>query len=157
MDMTLLKSELVRDEGLRLSAYKDTVGCLTIGVGRNLDGNPLSRDELSLVGHNCRTKPITEEQAMCLLENDVARVMLQLDKALSWWVTLDEVRRRVLINMAFNMGIKKLLGFKRFLMTLNNASYAEAATEMLDSKWAEQVGKRADRLSIMMRTGKTVQ
>lgn len=157
MDISLLKSELVRDEGLRLSAYKDTVGCLTIGVGRNLDGNPLSDTERAAIGHDCRTQPITREQALYLLGNDIARVMVQLDRAVPWWVTLDEVRRRVLINMAFNMGIKKLLGFKRFLMTLNNAHYADAAMEMLESNWAVQVGKRADRLAIMMRTGMTVQ
>lgn len=156
MDMTLLKSELVRDEGLRLSAYKDTVGCLTIGVGRNLDGNPLTEPERSALGHDCRTQPLTRDQAMYLLGNDIARVMVQLDKAVPWWADLDEVRRRVLINMTFNMGIKKLLGFKRFLMTLNNAHYADAAMEMLESNWALQVGKRANRLAIMMRTGKTV-
>lgn len=156
MDITLLKSELVRDEGLRLSAYKDTVGCLTIGVGRNLDGNPLTESERKVVGHDCRTRPITREQAMFLLGNDIAKVMMQLDRAVPWWVTLDEVRQRALINMTFNLGIKKLLCFKRFLMTLNNAHYADAAKEMMESHWALQVGKRADRLATMMRTGKAV-
>lgn len=156
MNISLLKSELTRDEGLRLSAYKDTYGHLTIGVGRNLDGNPLSDDEIAVVGHDCRTCSITQEQAIYLLGHDIARVTVQLDRVLPWWTTLDDVRRRVLINMAFNMGTRNLVGFRRFLSALNKAQYAAAASEMLQSLWASQVGKRADRLATMMRTGSTV-
>lgn len=153
MDLSILRSELIRDEGLRLQAYEDTCGFLTIGVGRNLDGNPLSANELSAIGHNCRRLPITKEQACALLDNDVLTMSTALDKDLPWWRNLDEVRRRVLINMAFNLGIRGLMKFKQTLSMTRAGNYDAAAVCMLQSTWASQVGDRAKRLASMMRTG----
>lgn len=136
MDLAALLDELVRDEGLRLKPYKDTVGKLTIGVGRNLDD----------VG-------ISEAEAKHLLENDVARTVAALDRALPWWATLDEVRQRVVLNLAFNMGVGKLLEFKNTLAAMQAGNYVGAANGMLASKWATQVGARAKRLAKMMATG----
>lgn len=136
MNLTALKSELVRDEGLRLKPYRDTVGKLTIGVGRNLDD----------VG-------ITKDEAMHLLECDIKRVKTDLDRALLWWRGMDEVRQRVLVNMAFNLGITRLMGFKNTLAAMQAGNYADAAKGMLASKWATQVGARATRLAAMMVEG----
>ena len=136
MNLTALKEELIRDEGLRLKPYRDTVGKLTIGVGRNLDD----------VG-------ITKDEAMHLLECDIRRVKDDLDHALSWWRGLDDVRQRVLVNMAFNLGITRLLGFKNTLAAIRAGNYVDAAKGMLDSKWAAQVGERATRLAAMMVEG----
>ena len=133
----MLRRQLIRHEGLRLKPYKDTVGKLTIGVGRNLDD----------VG-------ITEQEAMILLDNDIERTKLDLLKALPWINKIDSVRQDVLINMAFNMGIGGLLGFKNTLASVQSGNYADAADKMLQSKWAGQVGLRASELSNMMRTGK---
>lgn len=153
MDLSVLRSELVRDEGLRLEAYKDVCGFLTIGVGRNLDSNPLSASEVSVIGHDCRKLPITREQAGILLVNDILTASTALDKYLPWWKNLDEVRRRVLINMAFNLGISGLMGFKQTLSSIRSGDYVAAAGHMLQSTWANQVPDRADRLASMMRTG----
>jgi lysozyme len=135
-DMPTLLAELKRDEGVRLKPYTDTVGKLTIGVGRNLTDVGISDDECT-----------------ALLQNDIAKVLAQLDRSLPWWRKLDPVRQRVLVNMAFNMGMTGLLTFKNTLAAVQSGSYAAAAAGMLASKWATQVGARAERLADMMRTG----
>ena len=153
MNLTVMEQELERDEGLRLSAYKDPAEKLTIGVGRNLDDNPLSPAELLVIGHDCRTQPITKEQALYLLGNDIKATTLCLDRFLPWWANMDEVRKRVLINMCFNLGISRLLQFKETLHWMQLGHYNAAASCMAESKWAAQVGQRAVRLENMMRTG----
>lgn len=136
MDLATLKAELRRDEGVRLNPYKDTVGKTTIGVGRNLDD----------VG-------ITTEEADYLLENDIGRAAAGLDRALPWWRNLREVRQRALLNMAFNLGLPRLLGFKGMLGALQAGDYAAAAAEARDSAWARQVGARAERIAQMLKEG----
>jgi lysozyme len=134
-DMPTLVSELCRDEGVRLKPYVDTVGKTTIGVGRNLTDVGISQDECN-----------------ALLENDIGRTTAWLDRNLPWWSTLDPVRQRVLVNMAFNMG-GGLLSFANTLAAVQRGDYAAAANGMLASKWATQVGARATRLADMMRNG----
>lgn len=135
-DMQTLVSELSRDEGRKPRIYVDTVGKTSGGVGRNLSDVPFSDEEIDL-----------------MLTNDIARTTAALDKSLSWWRNLDPVRQRVIVNMAFNMGVAGLMTFKNTLAAVQNGDYAAAATGMLQSKWAAQVGARAVRLSNMMRTG----
>lgn len=137
MDIAALRADLARDEGLRLKPYTDTVGKLTIGYGRNLDD----------VG-------ISEDEAAVMLTNDIAKVMVQLDSHLPWWQQMDPVRQRVLANMAFNLGINGLLGFKNTLILMESGQYEAAADGMAQSRWHRQVGPRALRLEFMMRTGK---
>ena len=134
--MESLIRELTRDEGLRLKPYKCTAGKTTIGVGRNLDDVGISPDEAEI-----------------LLRNDIARAEEGLDVALPWWRTLDPVRQRVMVNMAFNLGIAGLLGFKNTVELIRCGEYLDAAQHMLASKWARQVGPRALRLATMMRDG----
>lgn len=129
-----IRDQLIIHEGMRLKPYKDNVGKLTIGVGRNLDDVGISREE-----------------AMQLLDNDINIVMDSLDLALPWWRTLDDLRSRAIIDMVFNLGITRFLGFKQMLIALKAKQYDLAAQEMLDSKWAKQVGIRAQTLAAMMR------
>ena len=131
-----IKDQLIRHEGLRLKPYRDTVGKLTIGVGRNLDD----------IG-------ISKEEALCLLENDLKRVERDLDRAVPYWKDYGDVRAAVLVNMCFNLGITRLLGFRKFLAAFHRGDFQTAANEMLDSKWAIQVGHRAVELANQMRTG----
>lgn len=135
MRLDLLKAALIREEGLELKPYVDTVGKITIGVGRNLTDNGIS-----------------EEEAMLLLDEDIAYVVVQMAK-LPWFSALDDVRQRVLADMCFNLGFKGLMSFKRTLAAVQDGDYTAAARHMLDSKWAQQVGRRAVRLSAMMQTG----
>lgn len=136
MDKSKLAEELTFDEALRLKPYRDTVGKLTIGIGRNLTDRGISKDE-----------------ALLMLNNDIDQVQGQLDTSLPWWRTLSDARQRVLANMAFNMGINSLLGFKTTLSLIQAGKFEDAATNMLRSLWAQQVGSRATRLAKMMKDG----
>lgn len=134
--METLVEQLIRHEGIRLKAYKDSVGKLTIGIGRNIDDTGISLEE-----------------AMMLLENDISRTIDGLKERLPWFGSLDRARQNVLVNMAFNMGIHGLLGFKRMLAAVKTGYYEAAAAEMLQSAWAGQVGGRAVELANTMRNG----
>ena len=134
--MGKLTEDLIRHEGLRLKPYRDTVGKLTIGIGRNLDD-----------------MGITTEEALFLLNNDITRVRTELVLAFRWFPQLSPVRRDVITNMAFNLGVPRLKRFKNMIRHIENASWTSAAKEMLDSKWAKQVGQRAVELAKMMKDG----
>lgn len=153
IDKAKLDSQLMLDEGLRLIAYRDQRGNLTVGVGRNLDSNPLSADELALVGHDARTQPITHDDALYLLHNDEAVVFNELDEHMPWWNYLDDVRGRVLADLCFNMGIYKLLVFNTFLALMHQGNYQDAADDLRDTLWYGQVGARGPRLIAMTSTG----
>lgn len=133
MNIDLLVEELERDEGKKNFPYRDTEGLLTIGVGRNIQQCGISDDEIAY-----------------LLKNNIAEVAADLDRSLPWWRNISEERQRVLANMCFNMGIDRLLGFKNMLAATQSGDYKTAASEMMDSQWAKQVGDRAKRLEQMM-------
>ena len=132
----LLVYELSRDEDVRTKPYKDSVGKLTIGVGRNLDDKGLSKAEINI-----------------LLNNDINDCESDLDRDMPWWRQLNDNRQRVLLNMCFNLGITRLKGFKSMLRDVQNGLYDQAAVEMIDSLWARQVGGRAVRLAKLMKNG----
>lgn len=135
-DAQKLRQMLELHEGKRNHLYVDTVGKATIGIGRNIEDIGVSDDEIRL-----------------MLENDIERAAAGLKKSLPWVVDLDPVRYCVLLDMAFNMGIYRFLQFKQTLAAVKQGNYDQAASQMLQSKWAGQVGKRAIRLSTMMRKG----
>lgn len=138
MDNSKLLDELVRDEGLRLRVYSDTKGIPTIGIGRNL------------------LKGISREEAYHLANNDIEEVVADLDRAIPWWAKLDEVRQRALVNLAFNMGIARLLGFHKMLSALQAVDFTTAAAELLDSHWKTDVGpERSGRIHAMILTGES--
>ncbi len=124
-----------RDVHGRHLPYYDSVGVQTLGYGRNLNNG------------------INESEAEYLLMNDVMEASESLGEALPWTEDLDDARRHVLLNMAFNLGINGLLGFHNTLEAVRTGRYADAAAGMLDSKWAGQVGSRAVELAEQMRTG----
>lgn len=136
MILSHIKEMLIKHERLMLKPYKDSVGKLTIGVGRNLDD----------VG-------IFEDEADLMLKNDIDRCIHDLNYHLTWWNDLDEVRQMVLVDMCFNLGIYGLLGFKNTLESIKTGDYEKASEQMLQSKWATQVHGRAIELSKMMKGG----
>lgn len=138
-DRAALIAELIRDEGERLSAYRDSVGLWTIGVGH-------------LLGADARMQRISQAESRALLEADIDAAGRVLDGLVEDWDGLDDIRQRVLLNMAFNLG-GRLGAFSRFLEAVHKRQWSRAAAEMLDSRWARQVGERAQRLASMMRTG----
>ena|ERR1700749_4678367 len=135
LDKGALRAQLIVDEGSRLKPYTDTVGKLSIGVGRNLTDVGISNDERDL-----------------MLDNDIARTIAWLDANLPWWKNLDDVRQGVIANMAFNLR-GRLLGFVSALAAMQVQNWQAAHDQMLDSVWARQVGARAQRLATQMLTG----
>lgn len=137
-----LLNQLRRHEGLRLDPYKCSEGYLTIGYGRNIETNGIS-----------------EAEAEFMLLNDLLACESEL-KTEGWYNQLDEVRRAVILNMAFNLGKPTLLKFRKFIGRLSDNDYEGASKEMVTgsdgvspSKWASQVGSRAYELADQMRTG----
>ncbi|WP_165856748.1 glycoside hydrolase family protein [Marinobacter sp. JSM 1782161] len=135
MNRQLLRSQLERHEGLRLEPYKDTVGKLTIGYGRNIEDNGISRDEADF-----------------MLDNDIDSIESEL-RRLPAYNALCASRQTVIANMAFNMGVPTLLQFRKMWAAIDSMDWARAAAEMMDSRWARQVGNRAVELSEIMRSG----
>lgn len=134
-----LTRQLRRDEGEVLHAYQDHLGYWTIGVGILIDKR--------------KGGGITPEESAYLLNNRMNEKQAEIVKRLPWTATLDEARFGVLVNMAFQMGVDGLLGFKNTLAMVRDGKYEEAAEGMLNSKWATQTPERAKRLSEQMRTG----
>ena len=130
-----IKTALREDEGLRLKPYRCTANKLTIGYGRNLED-----------------KGISEGEAYHLLTHDCIDAMNEAD-AFSWYRELSDIRKAVVVNMIFNLGINRFKGFKRMIAHIEQGAYDRASVEMLDSRWAEQVGSRSERLAEEMRNG----
>lgn len=122
-------------EGLRLKPYKCTAGKTTIGYGRNLDDVGLSNEE-----------------AEYLLMHDLENAENEASK-LDCYKKLNQNRKDILIEMVFNLGYPRLCGFKKMIQALDRGDYDGAANEMLDSKWARDVGERAKTLAYFMRIG----
>lgn len=135
-----MKSKLVESiklhEGWRNKAYQDSEGIWTIGYGRNLQELTINKSE----GEAWLCADIAEAKALALRFPE--------------YDSLDtHARKDVLVEMVFNMGPRRVAGFRNMLRAMRERDWDEAAMEMLDSKWADQVGKRAQRLSEQMRTG----
>ncbi len=133
--MDELLEQIKRHEGLRLKPYRCPSGKLSIGYGRNLEDSGISLEEAEL-----------------MLRNDISSLRNVL-RHYSWWESLDDVRKDAIVNMAYNLGVIGLLKFKRMIFALKKNDYDTAAIEMMNSKWAEQVGDRAKELSNQIRTG----
>lgn len=136
--MDELKEMLKRHEGFRDTIYLDSMGNPTVGYGHHLaTGSRITR----IVAEELLNSDITDAT------NDFLKLSLDRINKLNTW------RRRVIINMIFNMGLPKVLGFKKMWAAIENEDYETAHDEMLDSDWAEQVGDRAVELAEIMKAG----
>ncbi len=144
-------NRLILHEGLVLKPYRCPAGFLTIGVGRNLDTNPLSVKEKEALGDI--QSGVTADEAMYLLKNDIKRCEKELINHISFWYQLDDERQYALVDMCFNMGIKRLLCFRKMLNAMLIGDYRGAAKECLNSKYAHDVGMRAQRIARLIETG----
>jgi lysozyme len=135
MDLDAFKSHLRWAEGKRKFPYRCSADKITIGIGRNLEDVGLSDDEIDY-----------------LLENDIARVMDQAEK-LDYFSGLSPARQLVIADMIFNLGYPRFLRFKKLNAALAIEDYTLAAHEMMDSRWARQVGRRATKLRDIMLSG----
>lgn len=132
----IVMAQLRIDEGVKAKPYKDTVGKLTVGVGRNLDDVGLRTDEIDY-----------------LLANDVTVAEGTARKLFPSFDRLSDARKAALLNMSFNLGESRLGAFKRFREAVEAQAWTQAAAEMMDSTWAKQVGQRAVRLAKAMEEG----
>lgn len=139
-----MRAELTRqlkgDEGVKPQAYQDHLGFWTIGVGRLVDTRK--------PGSGLRPEEIT-----FLLNNDIDDRINALGRRLPWFLQLDAARQGVLLNMSFQLGVDGLLGFKNTLRLVERGDYAQAADNLLLSKWAQQTPERARRMAEQMRSG----
>ena len=106
--------------------YKCSQNFTSIGCGRNLD-----------------TRGITEDEAMYLLSNDIESVFKDLDKHLAIWRSYPIEAQYVFIDLCFNLGIHTLLSFRKTLALCQLGEWEKAAAELLRSRYARQVGRRA--------------
>lgn len=120
-----LIKKIIEHEGKRKSAYQDSLGYWTIGIGRLCDKR--------------MNAGLSEDEMAYLLHNDLEISKKELS-GYDWFNKLDEVRQGVLIELHFNMGIEKLLGFKQMIDFLKLGYYLNASTHLLKSLWAKQVG-----------------
>jgi len=138
-DINSFEDQLIDHEGLELKPYHCTADKLTIGVGRNI-----------------QDRGITEDEARYLLKNDIKIVEDELLTRQPVVAGLDSVRQRVLVDMGFNLGLPILMKFQNMWAAIEDEDYHEAARQMMDSRWASQVGRRAERLAQAMSSGEWV-
>jgi len=130
-----LRNLLLLEEGYKGDVYTDTTGNLTIGIGRNLSDRGISMDE-----------------ALVLLDNDIAYFSGRLSHMLPFFDDLSDARKIALVSLCFNLGVQGFMGFKKMSEAVSAGNYALAAHEILASKAAIQLPTRYQRLSTMMRT-----
>lgn len=138
IDIEKLTAELKRDEGYRDKVYTCSAGKLTIGYGHNIEDNP-----------------IPEKVANDLLGHDIGQALAKCERW-GWFYPLSDVRKRVIVNMVFNIGAGGVAMFRRMIDAIECREFDRAAHEMRDSRWYSQVGQRAERLAVMMETNNDV-
>lgn len=132
--ISIAKESLKKHEGFCGTPYLCTAGKQTIGYGRNLEA-----------------KPITEKEALYLLENDIVECLQDLG-TFSWWHKLSDTQQAGLIDLRFNLGPQGFRSFKMMIKALEIGDYTEAAYQILNSKYHDQVGHRAEDVSKMVTT-----
>jgi len=135
--MNKLIEQLKIHEGMKLKPYKCTAGKLTIGIGRNLEDVGISEDEANM-----------------LLRHDIQEATEQLLHAFPWMGEFNDARISAMINFTFNVGIGTVKKFENTLSYMQSGDWDKAADEMMDSRWARQVGNRAIEVTDQIRTGK---
>jgi len=157
------RDELVKmiaiHEGIVLNVYQDHLGINTVGIGRNLDDRGIADGELLFMNKtidDIYDNGLTQEEAYYLCMNDIAIVEKELLASKPIVNRLNAVRQMILIDMAFNMGVPRLMQFKNMWLAIEKVNYLLACEEMIDSRWAGQVGSRAMKLSVAMKNGEWI-
>ncbi len=142
----LLVEWLKMEEGFRSRPYRDTVGVRTVGYGRNLVAHPLPHRDWA-------SEPCTEAEAEQWLRNELSDMFFKLRDRKPLIEDLDPVRSAAVLNMAYQLGVAGVLGFRRMWAALEEGSYLEAALMAEDSKWAKQTPNRARRVCRALESG----
>ena len=139
--MSNLIEMLKRHEGVRSHVYLCSAGYETIGVGRNIAESGLG---------------LSDDEVEYLLNNDIERVRQELTDSYFWFPALNEARQDAMIDICFNLGMTRLRGFVNALEAMSREQFDVAADEFMDSRWATQVGNRANEITEMIRVGEYV-
>ena len=140
MNNNKLTEMLKRHEGVKTHAYKCSASKITVGVGRNIDPK-------GGIG-------LTEDEIDYLLQNDIDRIISELDFQYEWFSDLNSARQDAMIDISFNLGQTRLRKFEKALTAMSQNNWSKAADEFMDSKWSNQVGNRAKELTDIIHTGK---
>ena len=123
-------NDIKLDEGFIGTEYKDHLGFPTIGYGTKL--------------------PLTEEEAELLLRHRLHKMVKELQYKKAFIDTLPLDAKLILLNMAYQLGVPRLLGFKKMWLALENRDFKTAADEMRDSLWNRQTPNRSNKLASIM-------
>jgi len=141
--MDKLIDTLKRHEGVKHFAYRDSLGILTIGCGRNISNSPINKG----IG-------VSDDEIDYMLQNDIERTIKELSREYPWFNEMEEgARKDGIINMHFNLGRARFAGFKKAIGHMEMGDHDQAALEFLDSRWAKQVKGRAIEVTDMIKTG----
>jgi len=135
--LSITEKLVTEGEGLRLKPYMDTTAKITIGYGRNID-----------------EEGISWEEAKMLMANDIVRSYNELLAEFSFFKELSEFRKAVIADMHYNLGLSRLLSFKKMLRAIQLGNFDMAADEIMNSRYAQQVGDRAKRNYYIMKFDK---
>ena len=139
MNIEALREQLKIDEGVKYEIYKDHLGYPTFGIGHLITEDDPEHGEPD-------GKEISEDRVNEVFATDVAKFVSESKILFPDLDELPDVAQQVIVNMAFNMGRPRLSKFKNFIAGVNDRDWTRAAEEMMDSRWATQVGDRAIRL-----------
>jgi len=152
MDPDLFTQMIRHDEGVRNLVYDDATG-QTIGPGYTVKGNPT-------IGAGRNVGPsgpgLRDGEIDSMLTNDLNWYEDQA-ATFPWYANLDPVRATVVCSMVFNLGLRSFSQFHDTISCIEKGDWEGAASNMIASRWAQQVGSRAERLSEMMRLGVPIQ
>lgn len=152
-----LIKQLKIDEGVRYRVYKCPADFDTIGVGRNLESIALTQDELHYIGLESMDEiyetELSDADIEYLLSNDIDRVVDEIRANFGWFNELNDVRKEVVVNMVFNLGLPRFKQFRKMINAIKDGDFERASREGMDSRWYTQVGDRGPRLMVALLTG----
>ena len=157
INLDKLKAQLIKHEGKKSKVYKDSKGIPTIGVGFNLTRSD-AKSKIEALGLDYRKivsgdLELSEPQIDSLLSDDIKTAIADATSSVKTFDKLSDVRKRVVVDMVFNLGKTRFLKFKDTIAALEKEDFDTAAKEMTDSKWCKQVKTRCTTLVGMMKSG----
>lgn len=153
-DPQKLEVSTAAHEGFEATPYKDSRSLWTVGNGRCLETHPFTGPEWKrLLDNGWLVLSIWEAGAHWLMNTELADVEGQLSRIFSWWSVLNDARQNALIELAYQIGISKLMGFKNMLAAIRAQDWATAYAQAMDSDWARQTPARAQTIATQLRDG----
>jgi lysozyme len=144
-----VKAKLIVEEGFEEEIYKCTQGYNTVGVGHNIDANPLPIGILKLLFEGKKAMALD-----VLFKHDIQKVIVQLDRVFPWWRDKEDDIRLFMIDFVFNVGIGTAKKFKNTMRYIEMNKYKKASKGLMNSRYARQVPNRAKRNAKLIASAK---